>query len=181
MNARLPISLAFIWPLRLEYLSGWQALLLFAVLCVPIVLLGLRSLAGLGPVRRWVAMGMRILVILMLVLIVGGARWQRENKIVEVIVLRDISESTSNVHDYPDSTLQSSIEKYLQHVSDPNHKQADDRIQMIDKQTGKGLGIWGGPGREPGQFAYPWGVAVDKRGRVVAVDAANDRLQVFEF
>jgi len=57
----------------------------------------------------------------------------------------------------------------------------NNRVQMIDKESGRGLKIWGSPGREPGQFAYPWGVAVDKRGRVVAVDAGNNRLQVFEF
>ena len=29
--------------------------------------------------------------------------------------------------------------------------------------------------------AHPWAVAVDKRDRVVVVDAGNNRLQVFEF
>ena len=57
----------------------------------------------------------------------------------------------------------------------------NNRVQLVDKETGKGLKIWGGAGREPGQLAYPWGVAVDKHGRVVAVDAGNNRLQVFEF
>ena len=57
----------------------------------------------------------------------------------------------------------------------------NNRVQLIDKQTGKGLAIWGAAGREPGELAYPWGVAVDKRDRVVAVDAGNNRLQVFEF
>ncbi|HWE00977.1 MAG TPA: hypothetical protein VG326_01110 [Tepidisphaeraceae bacterium] len=57
----------------------------------------------------------------------------------------------------------------------------NNRLQLIDKETGKGLKIWGSAGRQPGQLAYPWGVAVDKRGRVVAVDAGNNRLQVFEF
>lgn len=57
----------------------------------------------------------------------------------------------------------------------------NNRVQMIDKETGRGLKIWGSPGREPGELAYPWGVAVDKRDRVVAVDAGNNRLQVFEF
>jgi hypothetical protein len=52
---------------------------------------------------------------------------------------------------------------------------------MIDKETGKGLKSWGSAGREPGQLAYPWGVIVDKRNRVIAVDAGNNRLQVFEF
>lgn len=57
----------------------------------------------------------------------------------------------------------------------------NNRIQMIDKETGRGLKTWGSPGREPGQLAYPWGVAVDKRDRIVAVDAGNNRLQVFSF
>ena len=57
----------------------------------------------------------------------------------------------------------------------------NNRVQMIDKESGRGLKIWGAAGRQPGQFAYPWGVAVDKRDRVVAVDAGNNRLQVFEF
>jgi DNA-binding beta-propeller fold protein YncE len=57
----------------------------------------------------------------------------------------------------------------------------NNRIQRVDKETGRGLGAWGSAGREPGQLAYPWGVAVDKHDRVVAVDAGNNRLQVFEF
>jgi DNA-binding beta-propeller fold protein YncE len=57
----------------------------------------------------------------------------------------------------------------------------NNRIQKIDKSTGKGLGTWGSAGHALGELAYPWGVAVDKRGRVVAVDAGNNRLQVFSF
>ena len=57
----------------------------------------------------------------------------------------------------------------------------NNRVQMIDKDTGQGLKFWGRAGREPGEFAYPWGVAVDKDDRVVAVDAGNNRLQVFSF
>ena len=57
----------------------------------------------------------------------------------------------------------------------------NNRVQMIDKKTGKGLKAWGVGGHEPGQLAYPWGVAVDKRDRIVAVDAGTNRLQVFEF
>ncbi len=56
----------------------------------------------------------------------------------------------------------------------------NNRVQKIDKNTGKGLAMWGQAGREPGELAYPWGVAVDKRDRIVAVDAGNNRLQVFE-
>jgi len=57
----------------------------------------------------------------------------------------------------------------------------NNRVQLIDKKTGKGLAAWGVGGHEPGQLAYPWGVAVDKKDRVVAVDAGNNRLQVFSF
>ena len=57
----------------------------------------------------------------------------------------------------------------------------NNRVQLIDKETGKGLATWGSGGRELGQLAYPWGVAVDKKDRVVTVDAGNNRLQVFEF
>jgi SAM-dependent methyltransferase len=49
----------------------------------------------------------------------------------------------------------------------------NNRVQLIDKHTGKGLKIWGSEGRAPGHFAYPWAVAVDKRGRVVAVDRSR--------
>lgn len=57
----------------------------------------------------------------------------------------------------------------------------NNRVQLIDKETGKGLGVWGSSGRAPGQFAYPWAVALDKAGRVIALDSGNNRIQVFEF
>jgi DNA-binding beta-propeller fold protein YncE/ABC-type spermidine/putrescine transport system permease subunit II len=57
----------------------------------------------------------------------------------------------------------------------------NNRLQLIDRNTGRCLGIWGGGGMAPGELKYPWAVAVDKRNRVVAVDSGNNRLQVFEF
>jgi ABC-type Fe3+ transport system permease subunit/sugar lactone lactonase YvrE len=57
----------------------------------------------------------------------------------------------------------------------------NNRLQLVDKETGKGLEIWGVPGRDPGQFAYPWAVALDHNGRIMAVDSGNNRVQVFEF
>src|SRR5689334_10160578 len=124
-------TLAITWPLTLEYYPWWQAGLAFVVLATPILLLGVRSLVGLGPVRRWVAIGARLLVLLILILILAGARWQRTNKDVEVIALRDISESTNLVHDYPGDTLQRSIEEYLVAASDAKRKQTTDRIGLI--------------------------------------------------
>src|SRR5262245_5807489 len=113
-------------------MSWWQALAIFAALSVPIVFLAIRSLAGLGPIRRWVAMGARLLVLLIFVMILAGARWQRQNKDVEVMVLRDISESTSNVHSYPDKSLQESIDNYLRNVSADKFKpNKADKIGVI--------------------------------------------------
>jgi ABC-type Fe3+ transport system permease subunit/DNA-binding beta-propeller fold protein YncE len=57
----------------------------------------------------------------------------------------------------------------------------NNRVQKIDKHTGRSKAIWGAAGREPGRLAYPWGVAVDNLNRLVAVDAGNNRLQVFSF
>ena len=51
--------------------------------------------------------------------------------------------------------------------------------QRVQKFTpeGKSLGVWGGPGREPGRFANPWALALDRRGRVHIVDSENHRVQ----
>ncbi len=57
----------------------------------------------------------------------------------------------------------------------------NNRVQLVDRQTGQGIAAWGSAGREPGRLAYPWGVVVDRKDRVIAVDAGNNRLQVFEF
>lgn len=118
-------------PISFEYLSWAQALLLYAALAAPVVWLGVRSLAGLGPVRRWVALGARLLVLLLVVLILAGARWQKVNRNVEVIVLRDVSDSTLNVVGYPARSLQQSIEEYLRGVEKSPAKRPDDRIGVV--------------------------------------------------
>lgn len=38
---------------------------------------------------------------------------------------------------------------------------------------------WGSPGSGPGELVSPLGIAVDREGRVLVVDAANNRVQVF--
>jgi uncharacterized membrane protein len=120
------------WLIDLEYMAGWKAALIFAALAVPIVLLGMRSLAGLGPVRKWVAIALRLLVLLVLVLIIAGARWQRLHKTMEVMVLRDHSESIELFRQYPGKNLKESIEDYLRLASDDKHKtNQDDRIGII--------------------------------------------------
>ena len=39
--------------------------------------------------------------------------------------------------------------------------------------------VLGGPGTEPGQLRYPYGIAVDARGGVFVVDSGNTRVQQF--
>jgi uncharacterized membrane protein len=122
--------IAFVSPLRLEYLTPLMALTLFVVLGSIVVLLGMRSLAGLGPVRKWVAIVLRLMVLLLFILIIGGLRFQRTHKDLEVMVLRDVSRSTANVRDFPGKTLQSSVDDFMKQVAEKN-KPASDRIGVI--------------------------------------------------
>jgi uncharacterized membrane protein len=121
-------SLAYA-TLRLDYFSPWTALEIFAVLGTITVLLGIRSLAGLGPVRRWVAIGVRLLVLALLILILGDVQWVRRNTAVEVMVVRQISRSTQLVKNFPGQFLQSSIDDYLIQAANPanspSHKEGD--------------------------------------------------------
>jgi len=120
------------WLIDLEYMTGWRAALLFAALGLPVVFLGMRSMAGLGPVRQWVAIGLRLVVLLVLVLIVSGARWQRVHKSLEVMVLRDISDSTALFRQYPGKNFQESLDDYLRSVSEEKHKKSkDDKVGVI--------------------------------------------------
>ena len=128
------LPLALTWPVRMEYISGPIISLLFLVLAAPIVLMGLWSLSGLGPVRKWVAIGVRLTVLLLALLILGGVRWQREHNDVEVMVLRDISESTNQVKNYPLPTrpLQAALDEYFNELAnDKEHKKAGDRIGVL--------------------------------------------------
>ncbi len=59
----------------------------------------------------------------------------------------------------------------------------NNRVQLFrvgDDGTAVSLGTWGGPGRQPGQLAYPWGIAIAARGEAYIVDAGNNRVQVWE-
>src|SRR5882724_3024268 len=92
---------AIVWPIHLEYIRGWVAFLLFIGLGAVIVFLGMRSLNGLGAVRKWVAIGIRLTVLLLFILILGGIRWQRIHKNLEVMALVDVSGSMRYYSQYP--------------------------------------------------------------------------------
>ncbi len=126
--------LALTSPIQLSHFSGWFALLLIALLAVPIVLLGIKSLAGLGPVRKWTSIVVRLIVIGLLVVILGGITWTRQAKDVHVMVLRDTSESTNQVKNYPEASLDESVNEFLKAASkngEQTNKQASDRIGVI--------------------------------------------------
>ena len=59
----MPMLLPLGFLIDLEYMPGWKAALIFAALGTPIVWLGMRSLVGLGSVRKWVAIAIRLLVL----------------------------------------------------------------------------------------------------------------------
>ena len=130
LNTALSPTLA---GLRLDYLSWWQALSLFGVLAVITLLLGVRSLASLGPVRRWVALGARMAVLALAVLIIAGVRLERENEIVEVMVLLDASDSAQQVARSGDTPLREQQDDWLDRVLNlpDSEKLADDRIGVI--------------------------------------------------
>ena len=54
----------------------------------------------------------------------------------------------------------------------------NNRIQRFDRE-GRPLGAWGRAGRERGELATPWDVAVSTDGRVFVADYNNNRVQVF--
>lgn len=124
-----PLNILGYATLRLDYFSPWTALGIFTCLGSTTILLGLRSLAGLGPVRKWVAIVVRLLVLLLLILILGDIQWVRQNTAVEVMVVRDISRSTQLVRDFPGQFLQSSIDDYLIQATSPansaSHQEGD--------------------------------------------------------
>ena len=57
-----------------------------------------------------------------------------------------------------------------------------DAIRPPDGGTARGTGVAaaGSPGKEPGHWARPHGMAMDSKGYVYVADAGNERVQKFE-
>lgn len=128
----------FFWclmPLQLQHFPWWVALLSFAGVGALVVLLGLWSLAGLGRVRKWTAITVRLLVVLFLILILGGARWERKHEDLEVMVLNDSSGSIDNVATFPgkgtDASVQQALDRYYRGLQVDENKKKNDRIGLI--------------------------------------------------
>lgn len=65
------------WPLQMEFIPGWLVCIFFSAGAIPIILLGLSSLAGLGQTRMWTAIVLRLSVLLLSLLVLAGVRWTR--------------------------------------------------------------------------------------------------------
>jgi uncharacterized membrane protein len=83
--------------IRLEVMQ--PAWLLLLLLIPVLVYFSYRSLAGLGPVRRWVALGLRCALILLLSLALAEIRLRHPNENVTVLFLVDRSLSVPEEHD----------------------------------------------------------------------------------
>jgi hypothetical protein len=58
------------------------------------------------------------------------------------------------------------------------------RVQRVDVETGRSLGVWGKAGRGAGELASPWAVAVagkDSSAGAYVLDSANSRVQRLDF
>jgi uncharacterized membrane protein len=76
---------------RSEFAQPWWLLLL---LLIPVIIwMSYRSLAGLGPIRRWVAIGLRCLLVLFLTLALAELRLRKPNDTTTVFFLIDRSQS----------------------------------------------------------------------------------------
>jgi hypothetical protein len=117
----------------MEFIPGWLVCVLFLVGRRRSSCSACGRSRGWGPVRKWVAIGLRLSVLLLALLILGGVRWQREHKDLEVMVLRDISESVNMFKDFPGSakSLQPALDNYLNELANDPTKKPADRIGVL--------------------------------------------------
>jgi uncharacterized membrane protein len=137
-------------------------LILLAVIPV-IVLMSFRSLAGLGPVRRWVVIGLRSLVVALLVLALAEVRWKRAGENTTVLFLIDRSLSIP-------SDLDTSMPE-----SEPLNKR-DKRWRRIKQFVNDAVALRG-PGHERDQAGV---IVFGRRPRLILPPAEVPRLNFSE-
>jgi Mg-chelatase subunit ChlD len=129
------------WGVKLAFLSGWEALALWAGLAAVIIWLGIRSMAAMWRVRKWTAIGIRLAVAALAVSILGGVQWEQTNRDLTVMVLRDVSDSTSLVRHFSNdgagaANVQAAIDQFLTAAQQKKDKRADDRIGQVGFAAG---------------------------------------------
>jgi uncharacterized membrane protein len=102
--------------ISLEPTQPWWLVLL--LLLPVIVLLSYKSLAGLGPVRRWVAIGLRCSLILLLTLALAEVRLRHQNESITALFLVDRSLSIPEDIDpnTPPDSLQAQVDRRKQRI-----------------------------------------------------------------
>ncbi len=128
----LPIILAPA-AIGLERLTWVQAGLIWLALAVPTVWLARKALEPLGPRRRWIAVGARLVVLALAVLILAGLRAERDNDLVEVMVVRDVSASARQAVDETQGRgVSRQVSEWVASVSvEEAGKEPDDRVGIV--------------------------------------------------
>ena len=109
--------------IELGFQYPWFLLLL---LIIPVVWwLGLKSLAGLGPWRRGIALALRTAVMLLIILAIAGVQWIWSSEKLTVIYLLDQSDSI------PVAKRQLMFEYAIQSVKAHRHAERQDRAGLI--------------------------------------------------
>jgi uncharacterized membrane protein len=102
--------------LQLEAVQpGWLVLLVLVPL---VILLSFRSLAGLGPVRRWTAIALRCALIILLTLALAEVRIRHQNETVTVMFLLDRSLSVPEEWTPDPQTPSKSIDRRKKRIMD---------------------------------------------------------------
>jgi uncharacterized membrane protein len=133
MPSLLPPEILALTNVGLERF-GWGTVgLIWLALALPVVWLGWKKLEPLGPRRRWIAVGARLVVLLLAVLILAGLRIDRDNDTVEVMVVRDVSRSARQAVDASrGETVSRAVSRWIgSTVVEDESKQADDRVGIV--------------------------------------------------
>ncbi len=119
--------------LGLEFLAWWQAALVWLALAVPTVWLGRKRLEALGTTRRNVAIIARLMVLALAILILAGLRAERDNDTVELIVVRDTSDSARQAVDAArgETVIRRVVDYLAENSVGETDKQPDDRIGIV--------------------------------------------------
>lgn len=113
-------------PVSLSSFSFWQLAIVYILLSAFIIFLGIHSITGIEKNRKYLAITIRLLLLLVLMLLLAGLQWTRVNHDLTVMVLRDVSRSTQNVKSLD---LPGEITQYLRAKS--KEKRPDDEVGQI--------------------------------------------------
>jgi uncharacterized membrane protein len=101
-----------------------RLLWIFPVLAILTILIAGKSLSGLGSITRWVALGARLVVLVMIVGALAEPSWRKESKSVAVTVLIDVSDSIP-------ASSQKKAESYLQSAVAASERQPEDKLGVL--------------------------------------------------